>query len=548
MTNPSSAVLDARQQDFDALAGERWDVLVVGGGITGCGVLLDAVSRGLRAALIEGDDIAAGTSSRSSGLIHGGLRYLEQFQIGLVREALRERATLLRIAPHLVRLEPFLFPVYGGPWARPFFGAGLTLYDLLGASADGGFHKHLSVGDTLATVPGLRRKGLRGAFLYHDGQEDDARYAISVVRTARAQGAVAVTRVRALRGIEEGGRIVGCAVRDGLTGSEIDVHAASVIDATGVWTGRADGPFPAGNVRLTLPSRGTHIVVRRDRIPSQYGLTLRIPHRVCFLVPWPDRWVIGTTDHEDNDAPDRPAPTLAEVDEILANVNGTLDVSLTRRDVVGAFAGLRPLATDPGGAAGSTVKASREHRIRTEPNGLVRISGGKFTTYRLMAAQTVDAALGRVAAKTRPSRTAEVPISGAASLAELHTLAATIAAESGLDSYRTERLVARFGTQASDVVGLGRELGLLRPLAPDIAQLEAEVTWSVRNESALSVDDFLSRRTRLAHELADRGAVVAPRVAELMGAELAWSAAEKAGAVSTYLASAHREYDVPPEA
>jgi glycerol-3-phosphate dehydrogenase len=195
MTNPSSAVLDARQQDFDALAGERWDVLVVGGGITGCGVLLDAVSRGLRAALIEGDDIAAGTSSRSSGLIHGGLRYLEQFQIGLVREALRERATLLRIAPHLVRLEPFLFPVYGGPWARPFFGAGLTLYDLLGASADGGFHKHLSVGDTLATVPGLRRKGLRGAFLYHDGQEDDARYAISVVRTARAQGAVAVTRV-----------------------------------------------------------------------------------------------------------------------------------------------------------------------------------------------------------------------------------------------------------------------------------------------------------------------------------------------------------------
>ena len=548
MTNPSSAVLDARKQDFDALAGERWDVLVVGGGITGCGVLLDAVSRGLRAALIEGDDIAAGTSSRSSGLIHGGLRYLEQFQIGLVREALRERATLLRIAPHLVRLEPFLFPVYGGPWARPFFGAGLTMYDLLGASADGGFHKHLSVGDTLATVPGLRRKGLRGAFLYHDGQEDDARYAISVVRTARAQGAVAITRVRALRGIEEGGRIVGCAVRDELTGSETDVHAASVIDATGVWTGRADGPFPAGNGKLTLPSRGTHIVVRRDRIPSQYGLTLRIPHRVCFLVPWPDRWVIGTTDHEDNDAPDRPAPTLAEVDEILANVNGTLDVSLTRRDVVGAFAGLRPLATDPGGAAGSTVKASREHRICTEPNGLVRISGGKFTTYRLMAAQTVDAALGRVAAKTRPSRTAEVPISGAASLSELHTLAATIAAESGLDSYRTERLVARFGTQASEVVGLGRELGLLRPLAPDIAQLEAEVAWSVRNESALSVDDFLSRRTRLAHELPDRGEVVAPRVAELMGAELAWSAAEKSVAVSTYLASAHREYDVPPEA
>jgi glycerol-3-phosphate dehydrogenase len=539
---------EARRQDLETLAAEQFDVLVVGGGITGCGILLDAVSRGLRAALIERDDIAVGTSSRSSGLIHGGLRYLEQFQIGLVREALRERALLLKLAPHLVRLEPFLFPVYGGPWARPFFGTGLTMYDLLGASADGGFHRHLSVEDSLAAVPGLRRKGLRGAFLYHDGQEDDARYAISVVRTARAQGALAVTRASALHGIEEGGRIVGCTVRDELTGAELDVRAASIIDATGVWTGRADGPFPSKNDRLTQPSRGTHIVVRRDRIPSEYGLTLRIPHRVCFLVPWPDRWVIGTTDHEDRGSPDRPTPTLAEVDEILANVNGTLDVSLTRTDVVAAFAGIRPLATDPGGAPGSTVKASREHRIRTEPNGLVRISGGKFTTYRLMAAQTVDAALGRVAAQARPSPTAEVPIAGAASLPELNALAAAIAGESGLDAYLAGSLVARFGTQASEIIELGRELDLLRPLGPGISQLEAEVVWSVRQESALSIDDFLSRRTRLAHELADRGAIVAPRVAELMGAELGWSASEKAGAVSGFLASAHREFDVPPEA
>jgi glycerol-3-phosphate dehydrogenase len=544
----SPAVLDARKHDLDALAGERWDVLVVGGGITGCGILLDAVSRGLRAALIERDDIAVGTSSRSSGLIHGGLRYLEQFQIGLVREALRERALLLKLAPHLVRLEPFLFPVYGGPWARPFFGTGLTMYDLLGASADGGFHRHLSVEDSVAAVPGLRRKGLRGAFLYHDGQEDDARFTISVLRTARAQGALAVTRVRALHGIEEGGRLVGCTVRDELTGAELDVRAASIIDATGVWTGRADGPFPAGNDQLTKPSRGTHIIVRRDRIPSQFGLTLRIPHRVCFLVPWPDRWVIGTTDHEDHGSPDRPAPTLTEVDEILENVNGTLDVGLTRRDVVAAFAGIRPLATDPGGSPGSTVKASREHRIRTEPNGLIRISGGKFTTYRLMAAQTVDAAIGRVAARARPSRTTEIPIAGAASMAELDALAAAIARESGLDPNRAERIVARFGTQASEVIELGRELDLLRPLGPTIAQLEAEVAWSVREESALSVDDFLSRRTRLAQELPDRGAMIAPRVAELMGAELGWSAAERDQAVKAFIVSAHREYDVPPEA
>ena len=543
-----AAVLAARKWDFDALAGERWDVLVVGGGITGCGILLDAVSRGLRAALIERDDIAVGTSSRSSGLIHGGLRYLEQFHIGLVREALRERALLLKLAPHLVRLEPFLFPVYGGPWARPFFGTGLTMYDLLGASADGGFHRHLSVEDSLAAVPGLRRKGLRGAFLYHDGQEDDARYAVSVLRTARARGALALTRVRALRGIEENGRIVGCTVRDEIAGSELDIRATSIIDATGVWTGRADGPFPSTNDRLTKPSRGTHLVVRRDRIPSQFGLTLRIPHRVCFLVPWPDRWVIGTTDHEDHGSPDRPTPTLAEVDEILENVNGTLDVGLTRSDVVAAFAGIRPLATDPGGSPGSTVKASREHRIRTEPNGLVRISGGKFTTYRLMAAQTVDAAMGPAAARAHPSPTAELPIIGAAPIAELNALAAALASQASLDRDRADRLVARFGTQASEVVGLGRELGLLRPLGPNIAHLEAEVVWSVREESALSVDDFLARRTRLAQDLPDRGATVAPRVAELMAAELGWSAAERDQAVMAFLASAHREYDVPAEA
>jgi glycerol-3-phosphate dehydrogenase len=216
--------------------------------------------------------------------------------------------------------------------------------------------------------------------------------------------------------------------------------------------------------------------------------------------------------------------------------------------VVAAFAGIRPLATDPGGSPGSTVKASREHRIRTEPNGLIRISGGKFTTYRLMAAQTVDAAIGRVAARARPSRTTETPIAGAASMAELHALAAAIARESGLDPNRAERIVARFGTRASEVIELGRELDLLRPLGPSIAQLEAEVAWSVRNESALSVDDFLSRRTRLAQELPDRGATVAPRVAELMGAELGWSAAERDQAVKAFIVSAHREYDVPPEA
>ncbi len=541
-----SAVLAARRRDLETLASERWDLLVVGGGITGSGIALDAASRGLRAALIERDDFAVGTSGRSSRLIHGGLRYLEQFRIGLVREALAERGRLLRLAPHLVRIEPFVFPLYGGPLTRPFYDAGLTLYDLLGAASDGGWHRHLSVDEALEATPVLKRDRLRGAFVYHDGQEDDARYTLAVARTARIEGALPVTRVSATGPIERSGRIAGVTARDELGGEQLEIAAERVIDATGVWSGRADGPFPAGGSGPAVrPSRGTHLVVPRDRIPSAHGLTLRIPGRVCFLVPWPDRWVIGTTDLDDDGPVDRPMPTAAEVDTILGNVNATLDVDLSRADLVGAYTGLRPLATDPGGHPGSTVKASREHRIRVDPNGLVRIGGGKYTTYRLMAAQTVDTALGQDVARARPSRTAEQPLVGAAPLPALDELAVQLAAETGLDAGRAERLVARHGTEASEVVSLGRELDLLRPLGPDISHLEVEVVRAVRVEAALSLDDVLARRTRLAQELADRGASIAPRVAELLGAELDWTAADQAAAIDRYLASAHREYDVP---
>ncbi len=544
-----STVLDRRAADLARLADERWDLLVVGGGITGAGILLDAASRGLRAALVERDDLAVGTSSRSSRLIHGGLRYLEQFRIGLVREALAERHRLLRLAPHLVRIEPFLFPLYGGPLTRPFFDAGLTLYDLLGAGADGGRHRHLSVAEALDATPSLRRAGLRGAFVYHDGQEDDARYTLAVARTARAAGGLPVTRVSATGPLEEGGRICGIHARDELTGTAFTIAAGHVIDATGVWSGRPDGPFPvpvgAAPVR---PSRGTHIVVARERIQSRHGLTLRIPGRVCFLVPWPDHWVIGTTDLDDDGPADRPVPTAAEIDTILGNVNATLDVGLSRADILGAYSGLRPLAADPGGKPGSTVKASREHRIRTDPSGLVRIGGGKYTTYRVMAAQTVDVALEREAATARPSATADLPMLGAAPLADLARLAGRIAAESGLDRVVAERLVARHGTEASDVVALGGELDLLRPIGSGIVHLEVEVVRAVRDEAALGLDDVLARRTRLAQELPDRGASIAPRIAELVGRELGWSEADRAREIAAYLASAHREFDVPGSA
>jgi glycerol-3-phosphate dehydrogenase len=535
--------LARRERDLRSLHDEPWDLVVVGGGIVGAGVLLDAASRGLRAALLERDDIAVGTSSRSSRLIHGGLRYLEHLEFRLVREALDERSRLLRLAAHLVRLEPFLFPVYGLPLVhRVFYGSGLVLYDLFGAARDGGRSHHLDRDATLELVPALHGERLQGAIVYHDAIHDDARLALAVVRTALGLGATAVTRAEVVRPMLDGsGRATGVVAVDALTGSELEVRATRIVDATGVWAGRRDAPLGGSSVPL-VPSRGTHLLVERSRLPLSIGMTLRVPGRVVFLVPVPGCWLIGTTDDPDSGPPDRPVPARGDVDTLLDTVNATLDVDLRTQDVLGAFAGLRPLVGAPG--RGSTVKLSREHRVGVEPTGVVRISGGKYTTFRVMARDAVDIALGEPA-RSRRSRTADQPIAGAATAAERASLAAAIAAARGITHAQAEALTDRHGSEAGAVAALGAERDLLRPLGPGIDQLEAEVVWAVREELALSVDDVLARRMRLAAMLPDRGASIAPRVAELLGDELGWDAAERDVAVAGYLAGAHREYDVP---
>jgi glycerol-3-phosphate dehydrogenase len=544
------APLQRRSADLARLADTTWDVVIVGGGIVGAGALLDACTRGLRAALVEADDIAAGTSSRSSRLIHGGLRYLEQLHFPLVREGLRERGRLLRNAPHLVTLEPQLFPIYGLPFVhKAYYDAGLTLYDLLGARHDGGWHRRLGVVDTLEIAPALRRDGLRGALLYHDGVEDDARLALAVVRTALATDAntVALTRVRATGlASSDGGQPRVLRVRDAVTGDQVDVRTQAVVDATGAWAAAPDHPFASPSSRI-LPSRGAHVLVPRERIPMTAGLTIRVPGKVVFLVPWPDHWVIGTTDAPYTGPFERPVADAWEVDELLAAVNGRLDVDLRRDDVVGTYAGLRPLIAPSGG---STVKASREHRVTVETDGMVRVGGGKFTTYRVMAAEVIDAVLGPREARRRPSGTAEHPLVGAADGAELGRIAAGLAARSAVAAAHPDaaaRLVARHGTEATTVAGLGDELDLLRPLVPGRPFLEAEVAWAVRNELALSVDDVLSRRLRLSPELRDRS-VVAARAAAIMARELGWSDARCESERDGYLASAEREYGLPPPA
>ncbi len=555
MTGPAStpasgsAPLQRRAADLARLTDTHWDVVIVGGGIVGTGALLDAASRGMTAALVEQDDIAVGTSSRSSRLIHGGLRYLEQLHIPLVRESLAERRRLLRNAPHLVSLQPQLFPIYGLPFVhKAFYDAGLTLYDVLGARHDGGWHRRLDRAETLEIAPSLRADGLRGGLFYNDGMEDDARYTLAVLRTALAThpATVAATRIRAT-GVATGpgGEIRALRVRDRIADVYLEVRTRAVVDATGVWAADPDHPFAGPSMRV-LPSRGAHLVVPRERVPISAGLTIRVPGRVIFLIPWPDHWLIGTTDAPYDGSPDRPSASGDEVDQLLATVNGTLDVDLRRDEVVGTFAGLRPLIAPSGG---STVKASREHRVTVEANGVVRIAGGKYTTYRLMARDVIDVVLGRMAALAGPSGTADLRLIGAADRPELDRIATELAAIPDVNAAHAEaadRLVARHGTEAPAVAALGAELDLVRPLVPGRPFLEAEVAWAVHNELALSVDDVMSRRLRLSPELGEGRAAIAPRVAAIMAAELGWSEARCERERDDYLASAAREYGVPP--
>ena len=546
----TSAPLAERGRDLAALADRPLDVLVVGGGIVGSGAALDAATRGLRVGLVERDDIAVGTSSRSSRLIHGGLRYLEQYRFGLVREALTERSRILHLAPHLVTIEPLLFPLFGLPFVtRAFYQAGMTLYDVLGARKDGGWHRHLSVPEVLAHAPAMRREQLRGGLMFHDGVEDDARYTLAVARSAREDGATIVTRASAESLIEDGGRVVGARICDRPSGAEFEVRARVVVDATGVWGADPASPLSGGSTRL-LPSRGAHLVVPRSRIPSDVGLTIRVPGKVVFLVPWPHFWLVGTTDAPYSGPIDRPTAGTDEVDELLGAVNHVLDVDLTRDDVVGAYAGLRPLIAP---SDGSTLTASREHRVVVEGNGLVRVSGGKYTTYRVMAEQTIDAAIGVLggAATARPGGSVRRRLVGAADRGELDQLAVTIAAAADLAGAAhitgqvARRLVARHGTQAPDVIALGEELGLLGRLVEGEDHLEAEVAWAARHELALSIDDVLARRMRIVHELPDRAAGIAPRVAAILGGELGWDATRQAAEVESFVATADREFAVP---
>jgi glycerol-3-phosphate dehydrogenase len=378
---------------------------------------------------------------------------------------------------------------------------------------------------------------------------------MAVLRTAVAGGAVAATRVRAERPVLDGERIIGAAVQDLVSGNRFDVRAERVIDATGVWAAEPQTRFAnLENGNTFVPSRGSHIVIRRNRLPAEGGLTLRIPGRVVFIIPWPGHWIIGTTDHPDERPPERVSAPDADIDELLSTVNRQLDIDLAKGDIVGTYAGMRPLVGDPGG---STVKASREHRVASDASGLVRISGGKYTTYRVMAKDVVDASLGRTEARRRKSGTAELPLVGSAPRGELADIGASLErplrdAAAIRGEFRAawparvaHRLADRYGREAVEVMRLAREEDLASPLGEGIDHIQAEVAWAARKELALSLDDVLARRMRLAQELPDRGASIAPGVAAVLGDELGWDEERQASEVDRYLETARREYGLP---
>lgn len=551
-----------RARSRERMDREVFDVVVVGGGVTGTGAAVDAATRGLTVALIEARDYAAGASSKSSKLIHGGLRYLEMLDFRLVREALGERRLLLtELAPHLVKPVPFLWPLTHKWWERPYVGAGLVLYDTLGGRRAVPRARHLSRERALRLAPALRPDALVGAVQFYDAQEDDARMVAFLARTAAANGAALATNARMDGLITENGRARGARASDLLNGTSLRIRGRHVVMATGAWTNAtsrgtagadraagAGGPDeadgPDGQLRVR-PSKGVHIVVPRCCILMETGLLARTEKSVLFVIPWGDHWLIGDTDTEWPYDPARPAASRADIDYLLAKVNRMLRDPITTGDIEGVFAGLRPLVA---AGAGNTTRLSREHAIDSSTPGLTAIAGGKFTTYRVMARDLIDAAARDLGPGVPPSRTHQVPLVGAAGYAQRWEAREQIAAGARLPAAQAERLLGRYGSCIDDLLDLfARRPELRLPLRGAGGYLAAEVVYACTHEGAVRLDDVLARRTRTAIEVADRGLRAAPAAAALMAAELDWDDARTSQEITQYRQAVAAELDAQSE-
>ena len=537
-TAPEDSVLTrlTREQRATALeemsGAEGLDVLVVGGGITGAGIALDAAARGLRTGVVEMGDWASGTSTWSSKLIHGGLRYLYQLDLALVREALSERGRLLQTtAPHLVKAQPFLWPLKHH-YERSYSAVGVGMYDALALAGARGhrtvpIQKHLGRKGTRALAPALDPSGLVGAIRFYDARVDDARLVIDIIRTAVGLGALAASRTKVTGFLKSAhGAVTGAAVTDLATGATHEIRARRTINATGVWTeATQDLATSTGGLKV-LTSKGIHIVVPKEAIDAETGIFLRTEKSVLFIIPWPRYWVIGTTDTPWTEDVSKPVATAADVDYLLEHANEVLSRPLRRSDIIGVYAGLRPLLQPqlkPGAEAAST-KVSREHTVTRVAPGLTAIAGGKLTTYRVMAADAVDHALGEALARAHPCVTADLPLVGAAGYRALAAQAGAIARERGWTLDRVTHLLDRYGDELPALLAsIDDDPSLARPLGEAPAFLRAEVAWAVTHEGAAHLDDVLLRRVRLDIERRDRGLGAADEVLEVMAPLLEWS-------------------------
>ncbi len=540
-----------RDSTIDRMAEKEVDILVVGGGVVGAGAALDAVTRGLTTAIVEARDWASGTSSRSSKLIHGGLRYLEMLDFGLVREALHERGLLLDLlAPHLVHPVRFLYPLQKH-WERPYVGSGIALYDTMaftsGTARGLKPHRHLTRKQALREAPALRSDALTGAIQYSDAQVDDARHTLTVVRTAVSYGALASSHTQVTGFLRQGERVTGAALVDLETGRTFEVRAKQVINATGVWTDDTQALADTRGQFHVRASKGIHLVVPRDRLQSNTGIILRTEKSVLFVIPWGRHWIIGTTDTDWSLEKAHPAASSTDIDYLLEHVNSVLRSPLTREDVEGVYAGLRPLLT---GESESTSKLSREHLVGHPVPGLVVIAGGKYTTYRVMGKDAVDEAVFGLDARVPESITDRVPLLGADGYRALWNQRRALAAAAGIHPARVEHLLNRYGSCVHDLLAMLRENpGLSEPLPGADDYMQVEAVYAVTHEGAQHLDDVLARRTRISIESWDRGVAAAPTVAELMAGPLGWDEKQTKREVEHYLARvrAERESQTKPD-
>lgn len=536
------------EKAWENYSDEEYDVVIIGGGSVGAGAAVDAATRGLKTAVVESRDFAAGTSSRSSKMFHGGLRYLAMFDFRLVAESLHERElNMSTLAPHLVKPLKFIFPLTHPVWERVMMFGGFTLYDLMGGAKSVPMQKHLTRKGVLKVAPGLKDHAVVGGVRYYDTLVDDARHTMTVLRTAAEYGASVRTGTEVI-GFEKDnrGRITAARVRDLETGRETTVKGKVFINATGVWNDKIQEMAGAEGKFTVHASKGVHIVVPKDALDADAALCFVTEKSVLFVIPWGEYWIIGTTDtdwEKGLSLPD-PAPTKADIDYILDQVNQRVRNKITREDIVGVYSGLRPLLS---GKSDSTTNLSRNHAVARVAPGLVSVAGGKYTTYRVIGKDAVDLAAKELGFKVAESVTERTPILGADGYHALANQVPALARRYNLDENRIEHLLGRYGSLISEVLAPAAEDASLLEAVPGAeSYIWAEVRYAVTHEGALHIDDIVSRRLRVAIEFADRGVAAAQPIAEFVAPLLGWDQNDIEREVSQF--KQHTEAELAAEA